>query len=198
MLKLLMKIPRKIYVAVSGGADSMAALDFLKNNHDVTVLHFNHGTGFGIAAETFLKYYLEKNGIPVIFGQIKSDIPKSVSKEAFWRDERYAFFKEAAGDEPVVLAHNLDDAVETWLFSSIHGKPDIIPPVRENYIRPFLRSKKAELLDWCIRNEVPYLKDPCNDDLNHPRVRLRHIIIPEILKINPGIYKVVEKKYLGG
>ena len=32
MLKILNKIPREIGVAVSGGPDSMAILDFLNNN----------------------------------------------------------------------------------------------------------------------------------------------------------------------
>ena len=45
LIKLQGKLPRKISVAVSGGVDSMVALDFLKRNHVVTVLHYNHGTG---------------------------------------------------------------------------------------------------------------------------------------------------------
>jgi len=42
-----MKLPREICIGVSGGPDSMAALDFLSKSHKITVLHFNHGTNFG-------------------------------------------------------------------------------------------------------------------------------------------------------
>ena len=57
MIKLQGKLPRKIYVACSGGIDSMAALDFLKRNHDVFVLYFNHGTHHGMKAMKFLDKY---------------------------------------------------------------------------------------------------------------------------------------------
>jgi tRNA(Ile)-lysidine synthase TilS/MesJ len=46
MLRILGKLPRELVVAVSGGPDSMAILDFLSNNHDVTAAYFNHGTPF--------------------------------------------------------------------------------------------------------------------------------------------------------
>jgi len=47
MLRILGKLPRELVVAVSGGPDSMAILDFLSNNHDVTAAYFNHGTPLG-------------------------------------------------------------------------------------------------------------------------------------------------------
>jgi tRNA(Ile)-lysidine synthetase-like protein len=196
-----MKIPKAIYVAVSGGPDSMAALDFLSKNHDVTVIHFNHGTEHGKIAAEFVANYVCKNGLKAHFGHIDSYGPidfANKSKEAVWRDCRYRFFKEVTGGEGLVLAHNLDDAVETWLFSTIHGNPRLIPSTRDNILRPFLLVKKAELRDWCVRKNVPFVDDPANEDVSYPRVRLRKEIIPNIMKINPGIYKVIAKKYIAG
>ena len=44
MIKVQGKLPRELYVAVSGGVDSMAALNFLKGNHAIkAVLFFDHG-----------------------------------------------------------------------------------------------------------------------------------------------------------
>ena len=204
MFHLLMKVPRKVCIAVSGGADSMAVLDFLKNNHDVTVAHFNHGTPHGSIAQNFVVEYAHRHTLKMYTRHIDDfgpRMPKGVSKENFWRQRRYDFFDHAtiAADgsrEALVLAHNLDDAVETWLFSTINGRPDLIPSTRGNIIRPFLLAKKSLLRSWCVRKEIPFLDDPANNELAHPRVRLRNVIIPEILKINPGIYKVVAKKYL--
>ncbi len=56
MFKLNHKIPKDIAIAVSGGADSMAAVDFLRKNRNLTVLHYNHGTGdFADAAECLVR-----------------------------------------------------------------------------------------------------------------------------------------------
>ncbi len=41
MIHVTGKIPRRVAVAVSGGIDSMAALDFLRRSHKVVVLHYN-------------------------------------------------------------------------------------------------------------------------------------------------------------
>jgi asparagine synthetase B (glutamine-hydrolysing) len=38
MIKIQGKLPRSVYVACSGGADSMAIVDFLSRNHDVEVI----------------------------------------------------------------------------------------------------------------------------------------------------------------
>lgn len=196
MIKLLTKLPRKIYVAVSGGADSMAALDFLKNNHDVAVLHYNHGTEFGAKAEDFVRQYCYDYGFNFSIGRNEDEIPLRQSKELFWRNQRYNFFQQFTHARDIVLAHTLDDAVETWLFTSLHGNSSIIPATRDRFVRPFLLTKRVEMRDWCSRRDVPYLDDPANDDVIFPRVRLRNVIIPEALNINPGLYKVISKKYL--
>lgn len=196
MIKLLTKLPRNVYVAVSGGADSMAALDFLKNNHDVKVLHYNHGTEFGAKAESFIREYCDNHGFNLTIGRNKEEIPAGQSKELFWRNKRYNFFQRFIHARDIVLAHTLDDAVETWLFTSLHGNPSIIPAKRERFIRPFLLTKREEMRDWCSKNDVPYLDDPANDDVSFPRIRIRNVIVPEALKINIGLHKVIAKKYL--
>ena len=60
MLRVLGKLPRELVVAVSGGPDSMAILDFLNNNHKVTAYYFDHGTEFGVEGYRFLKGLLWK------------------------------------------------------------------------------------------------------------------------------------------
>ena len=92
MIKLQGKLPRQVYLACSGGVDSMVALDFLKSNHDVKVLHFNHGTGHGEEAEKFIVDYCRRNDIPCSERiREKETIPPGASKEAWWRERRYAF-----------------------------------------------------------------------------------------------------------
>ena len=194
MIKMSMKLPNRLAIAVSGGADSMAALDFLAKKKDILVLHFNHGTPHSDAAEHTVKRYCEKNVIPLVVGHLEEHCPSGFSKEDHWRRERYAFFEEACLDLPVVTCHHLDDAVETWLFTSCHGDPKLIPSRRGRYLRPFLTTRKVTLEDWCDRKDVEYVIDPSNVDTSFMRNYIRHELIPGVLRVNPGIHKVLRKK----
>ena len=68
MLKVLGKLPRDVTVAVSGGPDSMAILDFLSNNHNVTAAYFDHGTSFGTKCKSFVKEFCESRDIDLVVG----------------------------------------------------------------------------------------------------------------------------------
>jgi tRNA(Ile)-lysidine synthase len=96
----------------------------------------------------------------------------------------------------VVTAHHLDDAVETWVFTSLHGESRLIPYSRGNVIRPFLLTPKSELVSWCERRGLAWSEDPSNTDTAYMRNLIRHKILPEALKVNPGLRTVVRKKYL--
>jgi tRNA(Ile)-lysidine synthase len=194
MINVLGSIPKKVAVAVSGGSDSMAVLDFLgRSNRDLLVLHFNHGTAFAPEAEAFVKNYCENRGIPLEVGTVARERASDESKEEYWRNERYAFFSNFL-DRKIITCHHLDDAVETWLFTSIHGNPMLIPYSRDNFIRPFLTTRKVALSGWCNRKEVPFLEDPSNTDVAYMRNLIRHKLMENVLTINPGIHKVVKKK----
>lgn len=173
----------------------MAALSFLKSHHHVTVFHFNHGTEHGKIAESFVANYVERNKLPCFFGHISSQLPKGRSKEDFWREERYKFLDSF--NLPIVIAHTLDDVVETWVMSSLHGVGKIIPYRREKCFRPFLLCSKSDMLSWNRRHNVSFVLDEGNEDESYSRVKVRHMM-PKLLQINPGLYKVVRKKLLGG
>ena len=70
MLRVLGKLPRELVVAVSGGPDSMAILDFLSNNHDVTAAYFYHGTPFREDCKYFVKTICSKRNIELVVGNI--------------------------------------------------------------------------------------------------------------------------------
>ena len=80
----------------------------------------------------------------------------------------------------------------------MHGNQYLIPQKRDCYIRPFLQTKKKEFHAWCQRNNVPYVNDPTNTDIRFMRNYIRHEIMPHVLKINPGIHKVMAKKIADG
>lgn len=193
MIKLQGKLPRELYLACSGGVDSMVALDFLRRNHDVRVLHFNHGTAHGDEAEKFVTQYCRQNDIAYIVDRVKGTIPPGNSKEAWWREKRYAFF-DKYDVHPIVTAHHLDDCVETWVWSAMHGTPKIIPYRRNYIVRPFRLTRKRDFELWASMHQVPYVEDQSNENIHYTRNFIRHEMMSSVLKVNKGIHKVIAKK----
>ena len=190
-MKIIKPLPKSCYLACSGGIDSMFALHFLRaSRRDVQPLYFNHGTKFGQQCEDFLRAELDS---PFYCGKIERTCEPGRSLEDFWRECRYNFLDQFT-DKPVVMVHHLDDQIETLLQGFAQGKTNrVIPYKRGNYIRPFIYVSKKEIKEHVIRNGVTYLNDPSNDDCSFTRNRIRNNIIPELLKVNPGLYKSMKK-----
>lgn len=195
MLRFLGKLPQnKIYVAYSGGVDSTAILTFLKNTRNVTAAFFNHKTKNSVKALEHCKKFCNENNIPLVVGEIEKEKDPTLSWEEYWRIERYKFLHSLDGT--VITGHNLDDVMETWIFSTIHGTPKLIPYRNKNVIRPFMITKKEDFKEWCIRKNFKWIEDESNKDTKYARNKIRHDIMPNILEINPGFYKVIYKKLI--
>jgi tRNA(Ile)-lysidine synthase len=180
MIKLQHKLPREVYVACSGGVDSMAAVDFLKRNHDVFVLHFNHGTAHGAKAMEFVGNYCADNDIGFLMNGLYQSRKKNAdeSQEEYWRWIRYDWL-ERCTERQVITAHHLDDCVETWVWSSMHGQAKIIPYSRNDRIlRPFRLTRKRDLELWANLKNVPYIEDDSNADVCYTRNYIRHEMMP--------------------
>ena len=197
MIKLQGKLPRDIVLACSGGVDSMAALDFLRRNHRVTVAYFNHKTEHGQKAGAWLREQCRTKYTDVRYREhtIEGECPKDMSKEEWWRNERYAWFNgEAWKGHTVVTAHHLDDCVETWIWSSMHGTAKIIPYTRQNVVRPFRLTRKRDFELWTNLNNIEYIEDDSNANICYTRNYIRHEMMPHVLKVNPGIHKLIAKR----
>lgn len=196
MIHLQGKLLRGVVLACSGGVDSMAALDFLLRNHRVTVAYFNHKTEHGAAASTWLREQCRTKYPNVKYREstIQGTCPKGLSKEEWWRKERYEWLTTTFYGEQIITAHHLDDAVETWIWSSLHGTPKLLPYAYDNVIRPFRLNRKRDLELWAKINNVDYIDDPSNTDTSYTRNYIRHEMMPHVLKVNPGIHKLVRKK----
>jgi len=209
MIYISGKLPQNhFYLALSGGVDSMAVMDFLrKGRHEFTAAYFNHGTEHGAKSEIFVREYCRSIGQRLVVGT--NDLVKldRQSWEEYWRDARYGFFNKICGIDPetgdqhpdgqssqLITCHHLDDCIETWIFTSLHGDPKLIPYKNGSVVRPFLATKMEFFKYWCVKYNVPWIDDPSNLDTKYARNRIRHLIVPQALLINPGIAKVIRKK----
>lgn len=184
-----------LWVACSGGVDSVFAADFLRQvpARELGLAYFNHGSSYSGDAEAFVAKLADHWGLPFKSGRIKNkEVPKGTSQEEHWRSERYAFLDTLDGH--VVTGHNLDDCVETWLWSSCHGTPHTIPYSRNRVIRPFMLVRRKDIESWVERKGLTWMDDPSNQDLRFMRNYIRHQMMPHVLRVNPGIHPVVARR----
>lgn len=198
MINLLVKPPKKINLAFSGGVDSLSVAHFLKRGKfDVTLLHFNHGCEYSADIQRQIYHRIKDLDLPLQVGYIQDygeDRAKGQSLEDYWRRARYSFLRSF--DDPFITCHHLDDAVETWVWSSLHGEGKIIPVSDDKVIRPFLTTEKDDFIHYAKRNNLVAVDDPYNDDKSLTRNYIRANIMHHAYHVNPGLKKVIRKKYL--
>ena len=197
MFKLTHPLPNKYWVAVSGGMDSMAVLNWLnkpsRRESLLGVMHVNHMTGFfANDAAQLVRLWCEQLNIKVKYLLLEEQPPQGESKEAWWRDRRYEFFHSV--NEPVILAHNFNDCLEEYIMCTmVRGYQATIPYANKNCVRPFRLWKRADIENFMKWYGFPWEEDPSNQDTKYKRNFIRHEIVPKVLELNPGVFNIVER-----
>ncbi len=201
MIKLLRPTPNdNVLVAVSGGPDSMALLDFLSRKKKVIAVHHNHGADSCDYLEDLVRSYCNERKLPLYCSKNHSSRKSSESWYEYWRNQRYfAFSAVRAGNEMAYIhtAHNLDDQVETWIMSSFSGgNPKLMPTINHSMgiSRPLLSTPKTELISWCDRKSVPYFEEPTNFDSSGLRSKVRMQLIDQVLQVFPNLKSTIKNK----
>ena len=177
------KPPARIYIACSGGRDSVAlahacwrlyqsdALDALPH-----LIHVNHHLqSTSDAWVIWVQDFGQRLHLPTI---VRDAYPKHNEQSA--RDARYqAFFAVMADDDVLLMAHHADDQAETVLMRLIHGagvaglsgiKPwqtkhdlqDDKSNKRIHLVRPWLHLSRNHIDTYCATHALDYLDDPTN------------------------------------
>ena len=193
---MIATVPHDITIAFSGGVDSLAIAHFLKmGKRNITLAHFNHGCPVSDDIEKGCRTLADQLQLPIIVKQIDDAVvPSGHSVEDFWRRNRYRWLRSL--DSWVLTAHHLNDAVETWLFSSIHGTPKLIPVESGNILRPFLITEKECFEKYAKKHALQAVHDEYNNDLSKMRNYIRKNLSSMVYHINPGLNTVIRKKYL--
>ena len=174
-----------VAVAVSGGVDSICLLHWLHEiGANVICLHVNHQLRPEADTETeYVKDLCDKLNIPCQIFYWKDAKPES-GLEAAARDARYKMmtdFCHEKGIEYLVVAHQSDDQIETFLMnlsrgSGLYGLSAMMPESERNGIkilRPLLNVPRAEIKKYCEDNNIKYFVDSMNSDEHYTRVKIR-------------------------
>jgi len=189
----------RVGIGVSGGADSVAMLRIFAELRTqlgiaVLVLHFHHQLR-GTEAdedERFVKALAEEFHLEFESG--RADVSGEARLHG-WNVEdaarrlRYQFFASVAeerGLNRVAVAHTANDQAETVLSHLLRGTGVTglagIYPVAGLIIRPLLELGREELREFLSDLGQPWREDATNQDTSRTRARIRHQLIPLLLR----------------
>lgn len=166
-------------IAVSGGVDSVALLDFLVRQNSgagaFVVAHFNHGTRPSADTDAaFVRQLAQHYGLPFVEQKVALGADAS---EATARTARYAFLNSVAKGDKVYTAHHLDDLIETIAINLLRGTGwrGLTPFWRSNTVQPFLQLgwTRQDILRYAAKHQLTWRQDPTNVEMNYLRNRLR-------------------------
>ncbi len=187
----------RVVIGLSGGSDSVALthllLDLAKHGEFtvVAMAHLNHQLRASAERdESFCREFGRRLGLPIVVeaADIRSFAQaQSLSLEDAARRVRYAFLERVAAEmdaDRIAVGHTQDDQAETFLLKLMRGAGLTglggIYPRRGAVIRPLLDVADEDLRDYLVSRGQEWVEDESNDDLDNPRNRVRHRILPEL------------------
>ncbi|MGB4466364.1 MAG: tRNA lysidine(34) synthetase TilS [Eubacteriales bacterium] len=194
-----------VLIGYSGGADSSALLFYMQKyarEHGIYIaaVHVNHCIRGDEADrdEEFCRRTCKSLGMPLFVERV--DVPALAKEtgrgiEDAARFARYRIFRSIVESNEnlrhIALAHHADDNMETIIFNMLRGTGTRgltgIPPVRgERVIRPLIYCTKSEIIGYCIANDIAYINDTTNTDVDYTRNYIRYEIVPRLTRINPS------------
>ena len=193
-------------VGLSGGMDSVVLLHLVKEGlaegGALRAVHVNHGLQADADEwEGFCRELCGQWDVPLTVCKVA--VPESgASPENRARVARYEAFSEAlAPGECLLLAHHLDDQMETMLLRLSRGAGlrglSGIPARRElgegTLLRPLLHCPREELADYARAHDLRWIEDDSNRNTDFDRNFCRHEILPAIERRWPQYRRDWEK-----
>lgn len=193
----------RVLVAASGGADSTALLALAaglaaRGRIAVAAGHVDHAlrAGSGLDRDAARA---SAGRLGIGFAVRTLDLVPGAALPARAREARYGALCEMAreaGCGTVLAAHHADDQAETMLLALARGAGLAglggMPARRAleggvALVRPCLRIGRASLRAACVELGLAWREDPGNARDDSPRGRVRHVAIPALEAVSPGV-----------
>jgi tRNA(Ile)-lysidine synthase len=185
-----------VLVAVSGGADSVALLDVLRELRPslrlgLECIHVHHGLRPEADADArFVEDLCAALLVPChVERVVVRREPPWDGLEAEARRARYralAARAAAVSATRIATGHTADDQAETVLMRLLQGAGPRglagISPERGPFIRPLLEARRAEILAHLASRGLAWIEDATNRDPRFLRNRMRHGILPVLVE----------------
>ncbi|HKE82787.1 MAG TPA: tRNA lysidine(34) synthetase TilS [Vicinamibacterales bacterium] len=190
----------RVLVGLSGGSDSVALAVVLRELSEhggfsvVGLAHLNHRMrATADRDEAFCRRFADVLHLPIHVESIDVEayaVSQRLSREDAARRLRYEFLRRVATEitaDRVAVGHTRDDQAETFLLKLIRGAGLTglagIYPQRDEVIRPLLDVSRQELRDFLSGRGYEWVDDETNDDIDNPRNRIRHHVLPELNRV---------------
>lgn len=197
-----------LLVGCSGGADSMALVHALKaladtRGYRVHVAYVHHGLRPEADQEA------ERLAATMALWQLPFEVarvtvrPRGQGPEEAARDARYVALNELAasyGATALALGHHADDQLETVLLRLVKGAALLgllgIPLTRKQahgprIVRPLLGTSRQAIEAYLERHGIAWFEDATNQDVDVPRNRIRHQVVPHLRSLNPAMHRTL-------
>ena len=203
-----------VVVGLSGGADSVTLLHLLHSLSQYGLqlypCHINHNLRGeeALRDQRFCEELCRQWGLSLrCFSVDAAGYAREhrMSVEQGARELRYQCFVQLAqqtGATVIATAHTLSDSVETVLLSLSRGTALAgicgIPPVRRSeeglrIVRPLIGCTRAQVEEYCVRQQLSYVTDSTNLSDDYTRNRIRHQVVPLLQQLNPSLEQTVER-----
>ncbi len=186
-------IDKTYCLALSGGLDSSVLLDLLAKLRELYpftlhAVHIHHG--LSVHADSWAmhcqKLCAERN-IPLTQLRVDAKTMSGESPEEVARECRYAALAQSISPNDILLtAHHQDDQAETVLSQLIRGAgpqglaamPRFIAFHSGFHGRPLLDFSRAILHEYAVSQQLTWVDDESNANVNFTRNFLRHEVMP--------------------
>lgn len=203
-LSALNDVPYPLYVACSGGRDSLALaygcyLLYQQGKLErlPTLLHVHHG--MQQANDDWARLvgvWADEHGFDWKI------LPLTLTKktETSARTARYqSLIGEMADDGVLLVAHHADDQAETVLMRLVNGagvqglsgmrvwQAKSVQGRMIRLYRPLLGVSRHKITAFAHAHALPYVDDPTNDTTDNARSLIRNDILPRLSTLNPKV-----------
>ncbi|MCP4295406.1 MAG: tRNA lysidine(34) synthetase TilS [Proteobacteria bacterium] len=180
----------RILISISGGSDSICLMLVLlefreKLDLPLFLVHFHHGIRKeSDQEEDFLRTLASLKNLPIEV--IKTvDLKNSGAIQIKARNWRYKNLLRVLKEKSytkIALGHHLNDLLETQLWRMMRGGSlfSLSPMLEYNlpYIRPLLRTKKKDVIEYLNSNHQTWCEDQSNEEDKYTRNKIRNQILP--------------------